>query len=158
MTTRPWDAFEAEAADYSGSTEETRATEDAHGWALQRAVEQFGEVPYALGGSRLRLLLPAPYVAEVRGQSSATGHGKQGAHPDRIAEARALEYPVLMVFKDQGIIWSVWLHNPGPDIVWITHDPARKRQGWWCKQMARELEGTFCFPEHVPTYESGGLF
>lgn len=163
MTGRPWHEFDPDASDASGSIGLTKLTEDAHTWAFDRAKEQFGLLParewsFVAGGSRLRIRTPHGYVAEVRGQSSATAHGKQGAHPLQIAEARALELPVLMVFKDGGIVWSVWLDDPGPDIVNIDRDGAHRRQGWWCRQMTRDLADEFRFPAAVPTFETTGLF
>lgn len=163
MAARSWDDFDALERDASGSDEVTQLTEDAHRWA--RAVAEAQLPPsasdvwrLAYGGARLRILTPYGYVAEVRGQSSATAHGKQGAHPSQIAQLRELEEPVLMVFKDGGIIQSVWLHDPGPDIVNIDADTAHRRQGWWVKQMKRENADHYRFPESAPAFEPEGLF
>lgn len=160
VAVRVWDDFEAEAADPSGSTGATRLTLDAHAWALSRAAEQFrtGSWEYAAGGSRFRILTPYGYVAEVRGQSSATAHGMQGADPAQIAEARELELPVLMMFKDHGKVQAVWLDDPHAPIVNIDRDTAHRRQGWRVADMTRSSADGFRFPEEVPHFDPGGLF
>lgn len=161
---RAWDDFDPDVADFSGSREETQATEDAHRWAFEKGREQFGggdnatHWGYAVGGSRLRVRTPYGYIAEVRGQWSANAHGKQGAHPDRIAELRELEEPVLMVFKDHGKIQYVWLDDPGPQIINIDNDPAHRRQGWAVAQMTVTSASGFRFPAEVPRFETRGLF
>lgn len=159
--TPDWDDFDAGAVDYSGCDEVTAQTEDAHTWALESLISQVpagAEYGYACGGARFRVRTPWGYVAEVRGQSSATGHGKQGAHPSQLAQLRDIREQVLMVFKDQGKVQSVWLHDPGPEIVEIDRDPAHRRQGWWVREMQNVPAEEFRWPVYVPQFQSTALF
>lgn len=159
--TPEWDDFDAGATDYSGSDEVTVQTRDAHQWALtsiEAQVPDLDDYWIAPGGARLRILTPWGYVAEVRGQSSATGHGKQGAHPAQLAQLREIREQVLIVFKDGGYVQSVWLHDPGPEIVEIDKDAAHRRQGWWVREMARVPSEEFRWPTHVPQFQLSALF
>lgn len=148
-----------------GETEKTALTEEAHAWALAAAIRQWGAADYAEDmDSRLRILTPkgthpsTGYLVEVRGQSSATAHGKQGAAPYQIAELRELGLPVLMLFKDYGKVQTVWLDDPHAPIVNIDKDTAHRRQGWRVADMTRSSADGFRFPEEVPNFEAGGLF
>jgi hypothetical protein len=160
---RDWDVFDPEAADVSGSAEVTRQTEKAHAWAIELVCRQWDPETstsrWAVGGSRLRVLTPYEYVAEVRGQSAGGGHGKQGAHPDRIAELREIEMPVLMVFIDGGRAQWMWLDDPDVPIAWIDKDTVHKRMGWFVRDMNNTPKEAFLFPTVVPHFEQpSGLF
>ncbi len=146
---RAWDEFDGSETD-----EVTEITQEAHTRALRLAVSQFGwhGFQHKLIGHSLRLrFLSAGYVAEVRGQSSATGHGKHGADPRRLAELRELEEPVLLVFMEAGgsTVYSGWLRDL-PDSRRIAKDPSRKRAGWRCDELERHPDRSFRFPTEVP--------
>lgn len=161
-----WDEFDEDEVDASGSDEVTKQTEEAHRWAFDRATTQWGEdgYEYAEGRARLRILTPYGYVVEVRGQSAGGGHGKQGAHPARIAELRALPEPVMVIFVDGNVVegtasaqW-MWLDDPVVPIANIDMDPAHRRMGWFVRDMNRTPVTAFVFPTEVPHFESAGLF
>jgi hypothetical protein len=97
------------------------------------------------------------YVTEVRGQSSANGHGKQGCAPERIAALRALPYPARIIFVDQTHHdsakqkWQeVWLDIDEPEVVRIDTDTTHKRQGWRVADMYRGEGFPLPFPEAAP--------
>ena len=91
-----WDEWDGSFVD----DEITELTEFAKKWALISARAEVGEnFVYAEGGAAIRIKVNG-YVTEVRGQVSAGGHGRQGAHPARVAALRALVEPVRIVFVD----------------------------------------------------------
>lgn len=158
-TRRAWDEFDPEAIDASGSDEVTKQTVTAHAWAVELMGRQFDAgAKYAVGGSRLRIWTPYQYVVEVRGQSSASGHGKQGALPSHIAELREIGWPVLMVFVDGGRVQWMWLDDPDVPIANVDLDPAHRRMGWFVRDMNNTPLEAFLFPTEVPEFESAGLF
>lgn len=64
----------------------------------------------------VRLASGEMVILEARGQSSVTGHGRQGISPDRISFLRSLSactgYPVLFVFVEGYQSYEyAWLHD-----------------------------------------------
>lgn len=141
--------------------ETTELTQAAHEFArrsveAEREVRDWTTFVEAGAGGALWIILPGAYVTEVRGQSSAGGHGKQGCGPDRIAALRALPLAARIVFVDQTHHdsaqqkWqAVWLDINEPEVVQIDRDTTHKRQGWRVRDMERGV-GLIPFPETAP--------
>lgn len=153
---RTWDDFDASSVD----DESTKLTDYARTFATASAsAETEGAYLWAAGGSVTRILAHG-YLTEVRGSSSANGHGKQGCWPRRVAELRAYseEYdvPVRIVFIDERAEFSdrqkwqaVWLDRIEPEVVNIDNDTTHRRQGWRVAEMIRG-QGLIDFPEEAP--------
>ncbi len=167
MSCEGWDDWDASAID----DERTELTDFAKRFAT-RSVElaaAAGEIDgwrFAEGGAVLRILANG-YVTEFRGQSSATGHGKQGSDPRRIAALRAIACPVRIVFIDarneidQEQKWQeVWLgrEHGEPEVVEIDKATTHRRQGWRVAELRRG-SGPVDFPETAPVVvpAQGGL-
>lgn len=145
------------------SDERTDLTEAAHRFALSSArieARQQGlstdAIEVASAGGALWIMMNG-YVSEVRGQSSAGGHGKQGCAPERIAALRELPVPARIVFVDQTHHdtarqkWqAVWLDIDEPEVITIDGDTTHKRQGWWVKDLIRGEGFPIDFPESPP--------
>lgn len=141
--------------------EVTDLTAAAHAFALrsveaESAIRDFGQIDYMTAGAAMWIYVGG-YVTEVRGQSSAGGHGKQGCAPERIAALRDLSVPARIVFVDQTHHdsakqkWqAVWLDIDEPEVENIDKDTTHRRQGWWVRDMERG-EGFIPFPEEAPT-------
>lgn len=147
--TKPaWDSWDASVAD-----EVTKDTALGHAVMMDLLRAQLRpEEPweYAVGGPSLRIRLRG-YVAEVRGQSSVTGHGMQGADPGVWRNLREIEEPVLIVFVESGghkMEW-VWL-DAAPPIRNISNDPGNRRQGWYVWELNRSEVADFRFPGSAP--------
>lgn len=162
--------------------EMTELTVTAHQLMLRIARDQLGvadrrdQLSYrgfdsARGGAALRIRVSRaePYVVEVRGQSSATAHGKQGAHPACIALLRELEEPVQMLFVESGlrVCRAVWLGTPEePPIINIDNGGGEmRRQGWAAGDLPKyALRGDvedarrYQFLERAPERATAGLF
>jgi hypothetical protein len=94
-------------------------------------------------------------AVEMRGQSSVTGHGKQGLRPSRIEVLRRLQkfgIPVRLVFVE-GVAArrEAWLHDLPPAKCvarGATGDPDSSRWGWYVGHLDR-IEGAFRLPDRV---------
>jgi len=112
-------------------TERTTDTEQAHAFAAEALrAGDFRTAPVQLvwhPASGLCLIL------ECRGQRSATGHGKQGLHPERGALLEAAQeagLPVRLAFLDRTSWQQAWLEEL-PDAVPISlANGAGRRFGW----------------------------
>jgi hypothetical protein len=112
---------------------------DAHGYPAEFVVLASGET----------------IVLEVHGQSSATGHGKQGLRPDRAALLRRLDaagFAVRLVFVE-GVESrrEAWLHDlPAavPISLGLDGDPDSRRYGWPAKQLEK-TRGPLVVPARV---------
>lgn len=88
-----------------------------------------------------------PYVLEVHGQSSVTGHGKQGLRPRRLALLRILQgqgIPVLLVFTEGKAKHRIaWLHDlPKAQPISFGDDADREgtmRYGWHVSEFLTHL-------------------
>lgn len=92
------------------------------------------------------------------GQSSVTGHGKQGLRPGALALYRLLNDQkdidgVYLVFVEGHSSWrGVWLHDLGqasPIQLTDASDPTSGRYGWSVRDMDKQT-GPFVLPTHVP--------
>lgn len=168
MPCKGWDDWDASKID----DETTELTEFAKRFAKRSAIcaaaaeEINRDYLYAEGGAALRVLANG-YVTEFRGQSSATGHGKQGSDPRRIAALRRLPCPVRLVFIDarneidlEQKWQEVWLgrEHGEPDVVEIDKATTHRRQGWRVSELRRGA-GLVDFPETAPVVvpAQGGL-
>lgn len=139
--------------------EATRETEAAFDLALRTAKRANLDFAFATVGSEMRLAFPAEadptFVAVVRGQSSATGHGKHGSHPHRIAEYREMGCPVWLCYVETGgeVFYSGWLHAL-PEAHPISKLTGAERYGWnartdpdaWDRELVRS-DGPLSFPD-----------
>lgn len=142
--------------------EVTRDTELAFEIAKQAAEDQLGNYwAWAVVGSELRINTEETYIAVIRGQSSATGHGKHGSHPDRLAEYREMTVrlgdptKVWLVYVEPGanVYYHGWLHAL-PDAHPISTVVGAERYGWnarkdpeaWDAELTR-AEGPIVFPK-----------
>ncbi|HEX7088704.1 MAG TPA: hypothetical protein VF192_01130 [Longimicrobiales bacterium] len=127
-------------------SEQTRLTHLAQR-ALEDALE--GEALQGFPVQFVRLDGGEVVVVEVHGQSSVTGHGKQGLRPDRLAFLRGLGYPVLLAFFE-GIDSrrEAWLHDL-PEAQPISLETGNKRYGWPVSEMEKK-SGLFRLPASVP--------
>lgn len=86
-------------------------------------------------------------ILEVRGQSSVTGHGRQGVTTDRLAFLRELgeRYPVLFVFVEgyQSYEWG-WLHDLRDGLA-----VAPSRAGFRVRDMTVVRGEDFVLPDRV---------
>jgi hypothetical protein len=94
-------------------------------------------------------------VVEVHGQSSATGHGKQGLRPERVRHLRRLQdagFPVLLVFVEGAESRrEAWLHDLPPARPVSLGDPAdpdTARYGWRARELGR-VRGALTLPARV---------
>lgn len=140
-----------------GDTEVTQLTGLAHRAARAQVDSQVIAHPN-VGAYPVQLmnLADGSLIAwEVHGQSSATGHGKQGLRPQRVELLRMLEaqgIPVLLTFVEGRNSWrQAWLHDlpaARPISLGQDGDPNSKRYGW----PAHEFEkgnGSLDLPETV---------
>lgn len=120
----------------SGQSEVTKESVAAHRAAIetiQGDSPRFLTCPVQLLMDRSTEFL---YAVEVRGQSSVTGHGKQGLRPLRGAMLERLNetgIPVYFAIKD-GNKWRLaWMSELGPSVA-ISHGEAgakeTARAGW----------------------------
>lgn len=79
----------------------------------------------------------ATFIVEIRGQSSYTGHGKQGLRPERLALLYHLQattgIPVILVFVEGAESWRwAWLSALGPTQPIAQGDgtAGSRRSGW----------------------------
>lgn len=96
-------------------------------------------------------------ILEVHGQSSVTGHGKQGLRPERLAFLRDLEartqYPALLIFVEGYESWRMaWLRDL-PSAVPISYgrdgEPGSRRYGWHVDELDKRT-GPLMLPASVP--------
>jgi hypothetical protein len=134
--------------DFIGPDEEPTSDTLAAWVAVDQAVRKTGvRVEAARQAAEMRVRVYDPerdYVIVVRGQSSVTGRGKTGAHPERIAALRELNriLPVLFLSVETGAhtAYATWLDRNGESgrfTASIARDPAHKRAGWRCQDMTR---------------------
>jgi hypothetical protein len=103
----------------------------------------------------VRLASGETIVLEARGQSSVTGHGRQGLRPERIAFLRELDerFPVLLVFFEGATSRrEAWLRDLGAATVVSkgeAGDPDSVRYGWSVQEMGKPA-GRFELPPLVP--------
>lgn len=121
-------------------TEQTRLS----GWARAALRYLLDGMARALGSrfqafpvQFLRLADGTLVVLEVHGQSSVTGHGRQGLRPERLALLHTLNdkgIPVYLAFIEGMASWrGAWLHDlPEADPISWGEDgvPGSKRFGW----------------------------
>lgn len=165
MTLESWEVFPAGNIE----KEDTELTDRAQSLMIRLArrelEERWGE---STGGPEMRLMVRDKhgrplYVISVWGQTPATAHGKTGAHPDRIAYLRELDYPVMFLAIQGDVGWMTWL-LPGHEPRFARIDKGAgemRRQGWKARDMtkvvfsdaaaARHPDATyFRFPERAP--------
>lgn len=129
---------------------ETEMTEDsatAHADAITTIIE--GDQPLTAAPVEIIHDQAADftYAIEVRGQRSATAHGKQGLRPARAIVLDALDrsgLPVLLAFRD-GAVWQTawWAELPEPSSISRGDDGAKERTariGWPVKEFRRASE------------------
>jgi hypothetical protein len=142
------DASDTETTKLSGLTQ--RALHDA-----LAAVDPNEPGPRGFPVQFVRLRSGEMIVLEMRGQSSATGHGKQGLRPARINFLRRLDaagFAVRFVFVE-GVASrrEAWLHDlPPASAIALGRDgdPDSERWGWYVGEMERQ-EGPFRLPARV---------
>jgi hypothetical protein len=130
----PWSYLTWDASD----DERTEQTEGAHNDAATALHAEEGVLtgPVQIVIDEASGLL---YALEIRGQSSATGHGKTGSHPRRLALLARLQevgVPVRLAYKDGSQWREAWMEELGPAKS-ISDDPVRKRFGWWVRDMKK---------------------
>lgn len=130
-----------------GDSEVTKESVAAHRAAVEAIVgeddSRFLTCPVQLLMDRSTEFL---YAIEVRGQSSVTGHGKQGLRPLRGAMLERLNetgIPVYFAIKD-GHKWRLgWMSELGPSVA-ISHGEAgakeTARAGWPVSEFRTEPE------------------
>jgi hypothetical protein len=126
----------------------TELSDQAKNWAANGARAALGEEPWfkAEEGSSI-LIFARGALNVIVGQRSATGHGKQGLHPRRIAALRAFDMPTRLVFWDGGKWQAVWIGLNEPEFAVVQNeDKSRPRFGWRVRDMIR-AEGALYFSE-----------
>lgn len=138
-------------------SEETRLTQIAQRAAQAEVVSEAhvsGVEAYPV--QFVKLTSGETIVWEVHGQSSVTGHGKQGLRPERVEMLRQLAaagYSVLIDFVEGFDSYRrAWLHDLGAARP-ISHgqdgDPGSKRFGWSVSEMDK-CNGRLRLPMEVP--------
>lgn len=130
-----------------GDTEQTRLSALARA-AFVEAVERDDLEAHAV--QLVKLPSGQTIVVEVRGQSSWTGHGRQGMRPGRAAFLRDCGYPVLLVFVEGAVSYRwCWLSE-------LDGGPAGRlgfdRSGWDVSLM-RKVEGPLRLPACIDAVE-----
>lgn len=109
--------------------------------------------PGGVGPVQIVHTMDGPYVAEIRGQASATAHGFQGFSITRGELLRSIEeagVPVLLAFKDGGVWQTAWLSElPPPQALKRSTSREDARSGWYAGEKPERGEPLFKRSEHL---------
>jgi hypothetical protein len=126
--------------------EKTKLTEEAHTMLLWKASHELGPFYESAEKNGELRIMPhhRAWLCVVRGQSSAAGRGKTGAHPERVAWWRetSAEIPVIVlsvegVSQGRETAYVVWPGRGEPEPAPVDKDTAHKRFGWWVRDLRK---------------------
>lgn len=131
---RQWDDGDDGIPDDEVTKDSLAAFDLALRTAKAQEKEKGVKFEFATVGAEMRFKFPE-YVAIVRGQSSATAHGRHGSHPDLLIKHRELVEPVWLCYVESGarVYWHGWLHALPPAVpISKTENPRdpNRRDGW----------------------------